>query len=203
MENRGRLITFEGVEGSGKSTLVQSIATRLMDRGRKVCVTREPGATDFGAKIRAILLEGGDIPAKAELFLFLADRANHIEQVILPALAHCEIVLCDRFTDSTLVYQCFARGLDEQFVREGNQFATNSLTPDLTLLLDVDPETGIARQKNVNRLDREPMLFHKRVRAGFLKLASEEPRRIQLIDASREIDLVFRDSWLLIEQFIL
>jgi dTMP kinase len=130
------------------------------------------------------------MPPESELFLFLADRANHCEKIIKPALAKGDVVLCDRFADSTLVYQSFVRGLDESFVRSANAFATKGLRPDMVLLLDVPPSIGLRRLKEKNRLDREPLEFHERVRAGFLRVAAEEPDRWRVIDASQPNDVV-------------
>jgi dTMP kinase len=177
-------ITFEGPEGAGKSTAVREVAGRLRARGLTVLTTREPGAGTFGAAVREVLLHGEAMPPAAELFLFLADRANHVARIVRPALARGEWVLCDRFADSTLVYQSHVRGLDLAFVRSANAFATGGLVPDLTLLLDLDPELGLARVSSANRLDREPLEFHRAVRAGFLALAEAEPLRWRIIDAA-------------------
>jgi dTMP kinase len=183
---RGSFVTFEGGEGAGKSTAISSAAAALRERGCSVLVTREPGSGEFGAKIRAMLLESEEVTPRVELFLFLADRAYHCRNVLEPALARGDIVLCDRYADSTLVYQGLVRGLDESFVRAANAFATNGLLPDLTLLLDVPAEVGLARLRKKNRLDREPVEFHRRVREGFLRLAGEEPDRWRIIDASQK-----------------
>ncbi len=180
------LITFEGPEGAGKTTAIAGVALRLRERGREVLTTREPGAGKFGSKIRQILLEGADVDARAELFLFLADRANHVKSLIRPALAEGKIVLCDRFTDSTLVYQAYARGLDAGFVRQANEFATEGLIPDATILFDLEPEVGLARLQTRDRLDAQPLEFHQRVRAGFLKEARTDTKRWTVVDAARE-----------------
>ncbi len=188
----GRFITFEGGEGGGKSTLIRALSDELIRAGKDVLSTREPGAGEFGAKIRTMLLDSGHVSAKSELFLFLADRANHVETVILPGIRDGKIVLCDRYTDSTLVYQSVSRGLDEKFIEAANEFATGGLKPDLTLLLDIDPHLGLQRRKDKNRLDLEPIEFHQRVREGFLALAKKEQGRIKVIDASRSIAEVFK-----------
>ncbi|HSI73648.1 MAG TPA: dTMP kinase [Fimbriimonas sp.] len=186
-------ITFEGPEGAGKSTAIATAAEQLRSEGRNVLTTREPGAGEFGERIRSILLDGPDIDSKVELLLFLADRANHVQTVIKPALANGIIVLCDRFTDSTVVYQGHARGLDIEFIKGGNAFATEGLTPDLTILFDLDPEIGLSRLTSKDRLDAQPLQFHQRVRAGFLKEAHLEPRRFITIDASRPREQVLED----------
>ncbi len=177
-------ITFEGPEGAGKTTAIAKIAERLRERGEAVLVTREPGSGELGGKIRELLLHGGDMPPESELFLFLADRANHVATVILPALDRGEIVLCDRYADSTYVYQSVVRGLDAEFVKVANRFATGNLLPEQTFLLDIEPELGLARVQTKDRLDREPLEFHRKVREGFLALARSQPERWQVIDAS-------------------
>lgn len=178
-------ITFEGPEGAGKSTAIGAIADRLRTRGEIVTVTREPGAGEVGRKIREILLHGEGMPPEAELFLFLADRANHVASVILPALDRDEIVLCDRYADSTFVYQAIVRGLAPEFVALANRFATGSLEPVMTFLLDLPAEVGLSRLVSRDRLDREPLAFHEKVREGFLKLAREKPDRWRVIDANQ------------------
>lgn len=182
---QGRFITFEGGEGSGKSTLIASLTSSLEEKGEPVLSTREPGAGALGAAIRSLLLDAEGMSPQTELFLFLADRANHCEEIVRPALADGKIVLCDRFADSTLVYQSLVRGLDESFVRHANRFATGGLEPDLTFLLDLPPEIGLARLSGKNRLDLEPLDFHRKVRDGFLRLANTDPGRWQVMDATR------------------
>lgn len=185
-------VTFEGPDGAGKSTALRSVAEGLRADGRTVLTTREPGAGEFGGKVRAILLEGGEVVPKAELFLFLADRSQHMALTIEPALARGEVVLCDRHTDSTLVYQSFARGLDEGFVRTANAFAVSGRTPDLTLLFDLDVEAAQARLTSRDRLDAEGLDFHRRVRDGFRALAANEPERFVVIDAGADEETVAR-----------
>jgi dTMP kinase len=176
-------VTFEGPEGAGKSTVLRDVAARLQGDGHEILTTREPGAGELGAGIRALLLHGGDMPPKSELFLFLADRANHVERIIRPALQEGRHVLCDRYSDSTLVYQAYARGLDAEFVRSANAFATGGLDPDLTILLDLPPEVGLSRISNRDRLDAEPIEFHRKVREGFLAEALRQPDRWLVVSA--------------------
>jgi dTMP kinase len=183
-------ITFEGPEGGGKTTIIQRIAERLRGEGRAVVSTREPGSGSVGLQIREVLLNSGPIDPRCELFLFLADRANHVTTVVRPALDAGEIVLCDRYSDSTVVYQAHARGLEPMGIRELNAFATDTLAPDLTLLLDLDPEIGLKRITSKDRLDAEPIVFHRRVREGFLAEARREPQRWRIIDASKPVDQV-------------
>jgi dTMP kinase len=183
-------ITFEGPEGGGKSTIMERIGERLRAEGRDVVTTREPGSGSVGAKIREVLLYSESIDSRCELFLFLADRANHVATVVRPALDRNDVVLCDRYADSTVVYQAHARGLDVVGIRELNTFATDGLTPNLTLLLDLDPEIGLKRLTSKDRLDAEPIMFHRRVREGFLTEARRDPARWRIVDASKAIEQV-------------
>lgn len=185
-------VTFEGPEGAGKSTAIQAVAEVLRGGGRQVVTTREPGAGTLGQRIRALLLEPSEspMPARSELFLFLADRANHVDTVIRPALESGAVVLCDRFADSTVVYQGHARGLATETLRSLNAFATGGLVPDVTLLLDLDPEVGLARIASKDRMDGESIEFHRKVRAGFLSEAALEPDRWKIVDASGPLDSV-------------
>ncbi|MBS1717265.1 MAG: dTMP kinase [Armatimonadetes bacterium] len=181
-------ITLEGPDGSGKSTLAKGLCAALQARGFSVVLTREPGEGEFGASIRSILLHGGDMSQKAELFLFLADRAEHVESFVKPALEAGKIVICDRYADSTVVYQGYARGLHLDLLRELNTFATTGLVPDLTLLLDLPPEVGISRVPEKNRLDSASADFHIAVRNGFLAEAKLEPGRFAVLDAMRSAE---------------
>ncbi len=178
-------VTFEGPEGAGKSTAIRAVAAGLREAGRRVVETREPGSGEAGKAIRAILLQGADVEPRAELLLFLADRAQHVAETIRPALERGEVVLCDRHADSTFVYQGVARGLDPDFVRRGNLFATGGLVPDLTLLFDLPAEVGLARLQNPDRMDALPLAFHQKVRQGFLDLAAAEPARFRIVDATQ------------------
>ncbi|GMV36398.1 MAG: hypothetical protein AMXMBFR61_09060 [Fimbriimonadales bacterium] len=186
----GLFITFEGPEGGGKSTQIERCAEWLTSESYSVLVTREPGGRHaLGEGVRNILLEGEPVVPLAEMFLFLADRAQHVAQVIVPALERGEIVLCDRHADSTTVYQGIARGLGRERAEELNRWATGGLEPDLTILLDIEPRAGLARLSNLDRLDREALDFHRAVREGFLALAAENPR-YRVIDASQSPDEV-------------
>lgn len=186
-------ITLEGPEGAGKSTVAKGLAQALNQQGHSVCSTREPGSGDIGAKIRALLLDTDGTSPKCEVFLFLADRAQHVETLIRPALEGGQIVLCDRFTDSTVVYQGYARGFDKTLLRQWNDFATGTLRPDLTLLLDLPAADGVARVRVKDRLDSEPLEFHERVRSGFLAEVRLDPDRWVVIDARNDPDTVLRD----------
>jgi dTMP kinase len=192
--SRAAFITLEGGEGSGKTTLAAAIADSLRDQGQTVCVTREPGGTELGRLIQGILEgkeQGGSLSALAELLLFEADRVQHVSEVILPALTAGRLVVCDRFTDSSLAYQGYGRGLDLELIRRLNYEATGVLSPDLTLLLDVPPRVGLSRegtQKDVT--GRESLEFHQRVRDGFLELARAEPERFVVIDGTLAMEEV-------------
>lgn len=196
-----RFITFEGGDGTGKTTQIRSAENHFRGHNRSCASTREPGGTELGTLIRKVLLEVGerDIAAPAELYLYLADRAQHVQQVIAPALAEGKIVLCDRFTDSTLAYQGYGRGMDLEWLRRLNAEASGGLCPDLTLLFDCPPEAGLARaagrrdrpgEASEDRFEREELDFHRRIRGGFLELARQEPRRFRVIDASLSISAV-------------
>jgi dTMP kinase len=169
------LISFEGTEGSGKSTLIQEVALILDQLGRTSIKTREPGGSALAEKIRNLILESSMNPW-TELFLYEAARAEHLTQTILPALKRGEIVLCDRFTDSTLAYQSHARGLPWNQVKALNKVATTGLRPQLTVFLDIDPEVGLRRAQDPNRFEAEGVEFQKKVRAGFLKARAERPK---------------------------
>lgn len=188
-------MTFEGPEGSGKSTVLKEIAVRLKAEGIAVVTTREPGGSPVGEQVRKILLHGQELEPIAELFLFLADRAQHGATVIRPALANGSYVLCDRYADSTVVYQGHARGLDKERIRSLNDLATGGLRPDLTILLDIEPEIGLSRVSDRDRLDDEPIEFHRRVRDGFLREAELQPERWRVIDASQPLADVVERCW--------
>jgi dTMP kinase len=177
-------VTFEGPEGAGKSTLIRGLAEFLRETGIEAVVTREPGSGSVGVAIREILLHGEQLDSKAELFLFLADRAQHVASVVRPALTRGAWVLCDRHADSTIVYQGYGRGLDVERLRILNLEATGGLKPDLTILLDLPVEQGLARISSKDRLDSEPVEFHRRIRNGFLAESAREPERWVTIDAT-------------------
>lgn len=179
-------VTFEGPEGAGKSTLIKGLAAALQAEGEDVLVTREPGAGEVGAKVRQILLEGGDLNPRAELFLFLADRAQHVAGIIKPALEAGKLVLCDRHADSTIVYQGYGRGLNLDDLRSWNAFATDGLRPALSFLLDLDPAVGLSRLQSKDRMDAQPLEFHVKVRNGFLAEAAREPERWVILDATAD-----------------
>ena len=195
-----RFITFEGGDGSGKTTQVRAVESYLRDLGRSCVVTREPGGTSLGKLIRKVVLESADneIAESTELFLYLADRAQHVEEIIAPALSSGKIVLCDRFSDSTLAYQGYGRGMDLNWLRSLNDSATKGVHPHLSFLFDCPVELGLARaalrgaqspldRPQEDRFEREKYEFHEKVRKGFLELAQAEPERFRIIDASRSV----------------
>jgi dTMP kinase len=192
----GMLIAFEGGEGSGKSTQARMLAEWLTERGVAVTTTHEPGATDFGLRVRSILLDSpdGSLTPRAEALLFAADRAHHVDTVIRPALDRGDVVLTDRYVDSSLAYQGAGRALSVEDIRRLSRWATNGLRPDLTVLLDVDPDVGLDRARAeggvADRLEREPLEFHERVRRAFRALADAAPDRYLVVDASRHPDAV-------------
>ena len=188
-------ITFEGPDGSGKTTQFRRLAARLTAQGRAVLPVREPGGTELGESVRELLLQGrgGVMDARAELLLFCASRAQLVSERILPHLEAGGVVLCDRFADSTLAYQGYGRGLDLKVLRDVLNFATRERWPDLTLYFDLEVETALARRNadgEVNRLDAESLDFHRRVRAGYLELAARDPQRWCIIDARPPADAV-------------
>ncbi len=198
----GIFITFEGVEGAGKSTQCRLLADALRGRGRDVLVTREPGGTPLGEEIRTLVKHfqgpGGIVP-EAELLLFCAARAQIVRREILPLLERGGAVVCDRFADSTAVYQGFARGLDLGVIRTLQTFATAGRMPDLTFVLDLDADAGLARTKNrgntnahTDRFEQEGRAFHEKIRAGFLKLAAAEPARFRVLPAALPPDELHR-----------
>ena len=186
---RGRFITFEGPEGSGKSTHAKLLAGWLQRRGRRVLLTREPGGTALGRKLRRILLRD-HMDAAAELLLYEASRAVLVREVIRPALKAGKIVILDRFYDSTWVYQGWAGGMDLQLVEQLNRAATGGLRPDRTLVLDLPARKGLARVRRPNRFEAKPVAFHEKVRRGYLSLARRQKRRMRVIRADRPVNEV-------------
>ncbi len=193
-------LTFEGIEGSGKSTQLQRLAEFLRERGRTVVTTKEPGGTEIADRIRAILLDSNNtIDPLAEVLLFAASRRQNTMEIIRPAIGRGEVVLCDRYTDSTLAYQGFGRLINLDQLRTLNGWATGDLHPDLTLIFDLPEETGLSRalrrnssaQADEGRFEAEDLRFHRRVREGYLALAGADPERYALIDAMGSVGEVF------------
>jgi dTMP kinase len=189
MGDPGRLIAFEGVEGSGKSTQLELLRRVLEGRGREVVVTREPGGTPAGERVRSVLLDPEvELHPRAEALLFAAARAELVEAVIRPALERGAVVLCDRYLDSSLAYQGAARGLGQGPVEEVNRFATGGLLPDLVVLLDLDPASGLRRRAGaLDRIEAQDLDFHRRVRQAFRDLAAADPERFAVVDAAAPV----------------
>ena len=204
-------ITLEGIEGSGKSTVLERLCGRFTEQGLPFARTREPGGSDIGKTLRALLLDARHtIAPEAELFLYLADRAQHVRQVIRPALERGLSVLSDRYADSTIVYQGFGRGLDVEELFRLNEIAVGGLWPDLTILLDVDPAAGLARARTRNaengldvsegRFEAEEAAFHQRIRQGYLSWAKRQAGRFRVVNASAPPDAVYAAVMTLVDE---
>lgn len=209
MARQGTFITFEGGEGSGKSTHIERLVTRLRAAGRTVLVTREPGGTEVGEQIRHVLLHGSQaktITSETELLLFCASRAQLVREIIAHELKRGKVVICDRYYDSTTVYQGVGRDLDLELVAKINRFAIGKCIPKLTIVIDVDPRIGLARTRDrggprvirgdlFDHMETRSMDFFDRVRQGFLDLAKQAPDRVKVVDGSRSIEEVQIEIW--------
>ncbi|MGE4292494.1 MAG: dTMP kinase [Desulfovibrio sp.] len=207
-------LTFEGIEGTGKSTQIRMLVSYLEQRGKAHLVTLEPGGSRVGKDLRRMLLhlESRDITPETELFLYLADRAQHVAQVIRPALARGKVVISDRFADSTVVYQGYGRGLDPRLLHQLNEVAVAGCWPEATILLDLEPETGLNRAMARNlregkaveegRFEAESLEFHRRVREGYLTWASLHQQRIHIVDATPGPDEVFASVRTIVDRFL-
>jgi len=207
-------ITLEGIEGCGKTTQINLLSTFFENRGQPCVVTREPGGTAIGKEIRSILLNPSskDLVPRAELLLYMADRAQHITTLVKPCLAENKVVLCDRYFDATVVYQGCARGLDTRFICELHRLVLEDFKPDITLLLDLSPRIGLARAwKQLNsgarsgsesRFEEETLGFHEKVRAGYLERARLEPERFRIIDASGDEEQVQADIRKVLREYL-
>ncbi len=210
---KGLFITFEGTEGSGKTTQISLLADHLTSAGLTVTLTREPGGTPIGDQVRKVLLDPSNkaLHPRAELLLYAASRAQHLAERILPALEAGRIVLCDRFSDATLAYQGYGRGLDIGTIRALDQIVTGGMNPHLTLLLDLDAAAGLSRARGRNssaglehegRFENEDIAFHDRVRRGYLTLARQDPERVRVVDAARPPDVVQRDIRAIVDELL-
>ena len=204
---QGLFITFEGGEGAGKTTLIEEISRKLTSEGYNVLKTREPGGTKLGEHIRTILLQHTEpVSPYGELCLFLASRAQHILEVIGPALEEGKIVLCDRFNDSSVAYQGAARGLGMEKVAEFCEFISQGLKPSLTIYLDLDPELGLSRAAKARKQDRiesETIMFHKKIREAFISIHKADQHRFRLLDATMTPERVFQEAMKFIHPVIL
>ncbi|MFC5648868.1 dTMP kinase [Paenibacillus solisilvae] len=198
---KGWFFTIEGGEGAGKTTLIEQLAQYLTAQGYHVLTTREPGGIPIAEQIRGVVLDNRNtmMDARTEALLYAAARRQHLAEKVLPAIAQGKLVICDRFVDSSLAYQGYARGLGMEEVKSINDFAIDGMMPDLTLWMDVSPEVGLSRihqgeGREINRLDLEGISFHKRVREGYIEILQREPERMIRIDAEKEPDVVLNDA---------
>ena len=201
---KGLFITFEGADGCGKTTQLKLLAEYLTNKGLEVVITREPGAKGLGEKVREILLNyDGEVSDRCESFLFLADRAQHIDMIINPAIAQGKIILCDRHTDSSVAYQGYGRGLSIERINMLNDLAVNGRYPDMTLVFDIDVETSMKRVgEEKDRMESAGMEFFNRVRNGYLEIAKQEPNRVKVLDARKSIEEIHKDVIELIEELL-
>jgi dTMP kinase len=211
MAKRGVFLTFEGMDGSGKTTQLRRLAARLRGCGRTVVETAEPGGTPIGIQIRRVLLDSAnqELCANAELLLYFASRAQNVEQCIVPALGRGEIVLADRFTDSSLVYQGYGRGLGAENVLALDRIACRGLKPELTVLVDIDAATSLERAHARNaaavsrdRMDEQSLEFHRTVYEAYHRLAAEEPERVKLVDGTADMDAIEQAVWELVRAHV-
>ncbi len=200
MKQTSKFITFEGGEGAGKTTLIEALFSHFKKEGVSTFKTRAPGGTKVGSQVRDLLLHKKEakLCGRTELFLFLADRAQHVEEIILPALEKHQLVLCDRFNDSTIAYQGEARGFGRERVKEFCSFACGELIPNLTIYLDIDPAIGLERASRggsgMDKIESEALAFHQKIRGAFHQTAKEEPTRFKIIDASLKRELVLKQA---------
>ena len=208
MTKKGKFITFEGGEGSGKSTHIERLVSRLRQEGSRVLVAREPGGTEVGEQIRHILQyskQSAAMVPETELLLFCASRAQLVREVIQPALNDGRVVICDRFFDSTTVYQGVGRKINPHAVAAINNFAVGANLPDLTLVIDLDPRIGLERARGrelFDRMENQSLEFHDRVRQGYLDLSKREARRVKMIDGSQAIEVIEKQIWELVKSVL-
>jgi dTMP kinase len=212
MATRGLFITFEGMDGSGKTTQMHRLAARLRGLGRTVLETAEPGGTPIGTKIRRILLDAAnqELSATTEVLLYFASRSQNVDEWIAPALGRGEVVLSDRFTDSSLVYQGYGRKLGVEAIAELERIACRGLKPDLTLLVDIDAETSLARARARNlaqphcetRMDDQSIEFHRQVYEAYHELAAREPERVKVVDGRADADAIERQVWNIVGAYV-
>jgi dTMP kinase len=203
----GKFITFEGIEGCGKTTQIKLLNDYLLKKGLKTVLSREPGGTKIGDAVRGILLDASNkmMSPLTELILYGASRAQHLEELIKPAIAEGKVVLCDRYSDSTTAYQGAARRLSSDILKRVDDVATGGFKPDLTIILDVDPAEGLKRAKGrsaPDRFEQEELSFHERVRDGYLKLARSEPERIKVVDGSGGVEEIHKEIVKLVENVL-
>ncbi|WP_391118799.1 dTMP kinase [Psychrobacillus sp. L3] len=207
MQNKGYFISSEGPEGAGKTTVMNLLGVKLIDEGFDVVMTREPGGIMISEKIRNIILDNEHImmDSRTEALLYAAARRQHLVEKVQPALDAGKVVICDRFIDSSLAYQGYARGIGVDEILAINQFAIGNTMPDKTILFDIEPKVGLARieahnNREKNRLDVESLAFHQKVREGYLSLVERYPKRIQVVDASRSLEIVLDEVYNVIKR---
>ena len=203
---KGKFITVEGSDGSGKTTFINSATEYLVKKGYKVITTREPGGTEFSEKVRELLFDSSnEIDAKTESLLFCVSRRDHIIKKIIPYVEDGYIVICDRFVDSSIAYQSYGRGLNKKDIMDINKYTTDGLEPDLTLYFNVDVEVGLSRTKGRgenNRMDNESLKFYKDVKRGYDELSNDYKERIKVIDANQDYEKVEKDAFKILEGFL-
>ncbi|CAI9389798.1 dTMP kinase [Niallia sp. Sow4_A1] len=206
---KGLFITLEGPEGAGKTTIIDMLLNYYQEQEKQIIKTREPGGIPISEKIRSIILDPKhtEMDARTEALLYAAARRQHLVEKVIPALNSGAIILCDRFIDSSLAYQGFARGIDMDEIWEINQFAIGDVMPELTIYFDLDPRVGLARinttsDREINRLDLEKIEFHELVQEGYYKVIEKFPERIVKVDASKPLEQVFQDTVEIINQFL-
>ncbi len=207
MPYEGIFITFEGIEGTGKSTQTDLLCEHLFKEGIDHVRTVEPGGTPIGDEIRQILLsvDNKAMSARTELLLYAASRAQHVDEVIVPALRSGKVVVCDRFTDSTVAYQGYGRGLDMELIHKLNDICTGGIKPDITFLLDTEVEAGLSRNRTANKVDRlelEAEEFHQKVRKGYIEISEKESDRVRVIDSGQEIEKVSEEIIKVLTEFM-
>ena len=203
---KGKFITVEGSDGSGKTTFINSATEYLVKKGYKVITTREPGGTEFSEKVRELLFDSSnEIDAKTESLLFCVSRRDHIIKKIIPYVEEGYVVICDRFVDSSIAYQSYGRGLNKRDIININKYTTDGLEPDLTLYFSVDVEVGLSRTKyrdENNRMDNESLKFYKEVKRGYDELSNDYKERIKVIDANQSYEKVEKDAFKILEGFL-
>lgn len=203
---KGKFITVEGSDGSGKTTFINSVTEYLVKKGYKVITTREPGGTEFSEKVRELLFDSSnEIDAKTESLLFCVSRRDHIIKKIIPYVEEGYVVICDRFVDSSIAYQSYGRGLNKRDIININKYTTDGLEPDLTLYFSVDVEVGLSRTKcrdENNRMDNESLKFYKEVKRGYDELSNDYKERIKVIDANQSYEKVEEDAFKILEGFL-
>ena len=201
---KGLFITFEGADGCGKTTQMELLAEYLKNNGKDVLLTREPGSKGLGEKVREILLNyDGPVSDRCESFLFLADRAQHIDTIVVPAVDAGKIVLCDRHIDSTVAYQGYGRGQDIEQINKLNMIATNNRKPDLTIVFDIDVETSMSRVgSEKDRMESSGTEFFNKVRHGYLEIAKQEPQRVRVLDSAKSIEEIHESVIKLINSLV-